>query len=52
MTKENIQKAENRLDAVETFRKIKDETSVDLYGKSNKQIKEYLRQHSQMLKSK
>lgn len=43
---------EKDFDTVATFRKIKEEISADLMGKSFKQIKEYLRVNSLKLKEK
>lgn len=51
-TKDKLQKTEKEFDAVKTFREIKDKISIDLYGKSNEQIKEYLQKHSSMLQDK
>lgn len=43
---------EKDFDTVETFRKIKEQISADLTGKSFEQIKEYLRVNSLKLKEK
>jgi hypothetical protein len=43
---------EKDFDTVATFRKIKEQISVDLTGKSFEQIKEYLRVNSLKLKEK
>jgi hypothetical protein len=43
---------EKDFDTVSTFRKIKEQISADLTGKSFEQIKEYLRINSLKLKEK
>jgi hypothetical protein len=43
---------EKEFDTVKTFRKIKEQISNDLTGKSFEQIKEYIRANSLNLKSK
>ena len=49
-TKKEIKRKE--FDTVKTFRKIKEQISKDLTGKSLEQIKEYLRVNSLKLNSK
>jgi len=48
-TKELIK--EKEFDTVKTFRKIKEKISLDLFGKSAEQIKEYLRANSLKLQA-
>ena len=48
-TKELIK--EKEFDAVKTFRKIKEKISMDLFGKSAEQIKDYLRTNSLKLQT-
>ncbi|MCB9033819.1 MAG: hypothetical protein H6553_08285 [Chitinophagales bacterium] len=50
-TKEKIVK-EKDFDTVKTFRKIKEKISEDLFGKTNEQIKAYLKKNSLKLNAK
>lgn len=45
-SKEKHKKEERDINAVKIFRKIKEKISTDLFGKSNEEIKEYLKKNS------
>ncbi len=45
-SKEKHKKEERDINAVKIFRKIKEKISADLFGKSNEEIKEYLKKNS------